>query len=289
MSFYSIKDPVVRDAKIKELIAIKDRIKKRNLANRMGWINRNNELEEQYKPVLKSQEKITDAIVEHLEPLTKSINAHFNPVKEVRSILGVKRRRVEQPSKFTKLYERLMQRDPNLDTSFGIYIDPENNMKIGAKDIEITSDDDILVDGRLYTITEGLWTLITENNPDPQLYEKADLIQYAGLMNQTDALRTDFDHESVQPRASSSKKWKHILSHIWKGIKEGEVGAIHLIDASGKGIFADNHIENGKLYLRKNGCCYRIRKPKQGDGLYFSPQPPYLPFGFFRRRPVLRS
>ena len=49
----------------------------------MGWINRNNELEEQYKPVLKSQEKITDAIVEHLEPLTKSINAHFNPVKEV--------------------------------------------------------------------------------------------------------------------------------------------------------------------------------------------------------------
>ena len=42
--------------------------------------------------------------------------------------------------------------------------------------------------------------------------------------------------------------------------------------------FVNDHLQDGKLYVRKDGRCYRVQKA-QGDGLFLSPRPSYLPSG----------
>ena len=67
-----------------------------------------------------------------------------------------------------------------------------------------------------------------------------------------------------------------ILSFIWKDLAEGEEED----EVSGEGlpIFVNDHLQDGKLYVRKDGRCYHVQKA-QGDGLFISPRPPYLPSG----------
>ena len=58
MSFYSIKDPVLRDNTIQEYLDIKKRIKKRNMDERIGSMNTYRSLQSQYKPIIQSQQEM---------------------------------------------------------------------------------------------------------------------------------------------------------------------------------------------------------------------------------------
>ena len=69
--------------------------------------------------------------------------------------------------------------------------------------------DNIIMDGKLYRGTLGLWSLITEQNP--QDYDREDLEAYKELMEQTNALHRDFNPENPNPRSNRSKKWELIL------------------------------------------------------------------------------
>ena len=59
MSFYDIKDPVERDKKIEALLELTEKIKKRYYNQRAGDEQHTTELEEDFKPILKGQEKCT--------------------------------------------------------------------------------------------------------------------------------------------------------------------------------------------------------------------------------------
>ena len=105
----------------------------------------------------------------------------------------------------------MRQQDRDLDTSFGVYVDRNNIPKIGSKSISIFGDN-IIIDGKLYRGTLGLWSLITEKNPKDD-----DLEACKELMEQTNALHRDFDPDNPNPRSNKSKKWEKILKPIeWK-------------------------------------------------------------------------
>ena len=83
----------------------------------------------------------------------------------------------------------MRQQDPNLDTSFGIYFDHDNILRIGNKPISIFQDN-IIIDEREYRGTAGLWSLVTEKRPKD--YERDDLEEYKEIMEKTNALDRDF-------------------------------------------------------------------------------------------------
>ena len=269
MSFMSIKDPVLRDKTIEEYLALKDRIKQRSMDERMGEMSYQRALESEYRPILQSQQEMRKDIVDHLQPIHEDLAGVNNliQVKQQQPILGAERKHTDTSPKANVYFDKLRQQDPDLDTSFGIYFGPDNIPRIGDKAITIDADDIIIAD-RVYHGTPGLWSLITEKRPEN--YNRDDVIAYKDLLNQTNVLRHNFDPENSNPRASKSAKWEKILRYIWQEITEEE---------SGRGLVVVNdHLRDGKLYVQKNGLCYRVQKA-QGDGLFLSPRPSYSPPG----------
>ena len=74
MSFLNIKDVKERDATIAEYLALKKRLKQRFLAERSNFIEHQQDLEEQYEPVVASNKKMKDDIVEQLIPITEELH-----------------------------------------------------------------------------------------------------------------------------------------------------------------------------------------------------------------------
>ena len=58
MYFYSIKDHVRRDNTIQEYLDMKNRIKKRNMDERIGSMNTYRSLQSQYKHIIHSQQEM---------------------------------------------------------------------------------------------------------------------------------------------------------------------------------------------------------------------------------------
>ena len=73
MSFYSIKDRVQRDNTIQEYLDMKKRIKKRNMDERLGSMNKYRSLQSQYKPIIQSQQEMREDIVKHLQPIHQNL------------------------------------------------------------------------------------------------------------------------------------------------------------------------------------------------------------------------
>ena len=93
-------------------------------------------------------------------------------------------------------------------------------------------------------------------------YSSDNFNRYKELLHETSALHQEYDPLSRYPWASRSDKWKKILAPIWKAFQEN--GAVQDPGtATGEGV---------KMYLRKNGKCYNLKKPIDG-GMHISPRP----------------
>ena len=88
MSFPNIKDPEDRDAMIEDYLALKKRLKERNLEERRYLIDRQRDLEETFEPVVASYEKMVQDI---------EINGNLEAKTELpRPKIGSKRRFVSE-------------------------------------------------------------------------------------------------------------------------------------------------------------------------------------------------
>ena len=100
---------------------------------------------------------------------------------------------------------------PYRDTTFGIRKEKDHHY-IGNEHV-IVKDNDILVSGERFEGTPGLWELITSKTPKD--YTEKDYDNYEDLLIMTDALHRNNDSSNPYPKASSSDKWKYILSPNW--------------------------------------------------------------------------
>ena len=66
MSFVNIKDPDERDAMIEDYLATVKRLQKRNLEERSELIDRQRDLIETYEPIVASNEKMAQDVIEDL-------------------------------------------------------------------------------------------------------------------------------------------------------------------------------------------------------------------------------
>ena len=174
MSFLNIKDPVERENMITDYLALKRRLKNRNMEERGDLMDRQRDLEENFEPVLASNKMMAKEIVDELTPITKELqelneNADAARTKQLASSAsskaGVKRDINSQPrSKQRRVYgpltESFLQKymDPKksqIDTTFGIRYE-DGDWMIGNKRIKINNGDDITIDGEVYDGTPGL-------------------------------------------------------------------------------------------------------------------------------------
>ena len=73
MSFFNIKDPEERDAVIENYLALKKRLKERNMEERGYLMDRQRNLEETFEPVVTSNEKMAQDIIKDLTPITEEL------------------------------------------------------------------------------------------------------------------------------------------------------------------------------------------------------------------------
>ena len=161
MSFLHIKDLKERDKTIKDFLATKERIKKRNLDERSNFIDYQRHLAQEYEPVVASTKEMTEKITNHLIPIKEDLGnlnaliARPKAVRRPKQIIGVKRRlsdedeesdevkdyirtEEEAPSfgprsiKFLNTIKDEESRKAKIDSIFGIRSD-EDIWKIGNK------------------------------------------------------------------------------------------------------------------------------------------------------------
>ena len=262
MSFYSIKDRDVRDRKIEEYLALKKKIKKRNEDEHAQDLNRYEELEETYKPIVESHERMTRDLVEQIRPISEKLAIKK---EKDRPIIGAKRRRMmDNNGPITEEFiQRYLTGDNTMDTTYGLR-HVNNNFMIGDKPVQF-QDDDIVIDGEVYAGTPGLWSLITDVKPTE--YTENDYERYMELLHETNVLRHSYDPANNHPRASKSKKWTKLLSKIWEDFQHRGIAD----DMSEAAYETANEGDGLKIYLQRDGHCFNLKR--KGNGMYVTPRP----------------
>ena len=270
MSFFKITNPKKRDAMVADYIATKKRLQERYKEERMGDLYRQREAEEHFQPVLLSNEKMMEDFAKDLKPIKEEVASISKYIKQEseEEELPHKRRRVDFATEWQR---KILSRDPDVDTSFGIRFERDGTM-MGNKAVRLDGDD-IVVAGVKYKGTEGLWNLIMGTRKDELThYTKEEMSDYIDLLQATSALHRDFDPLNPYPRSNGTYKWKHTLHEIWYALKpSSDTPGEHVDsreDASGSGLH--DPIKSCNMYLQRNGKCYRV-KLVEGNGLFLSP------------------
>ena len=113
------------------------------------------------------------------------------------------------------------------------------------------------------TKTAGFWSLVTEKNP--RNYTSDDLSRYKELLHETSTLHKDYDPLSHYPGATKSAKWRRVFAPIWHEFRE--TGVVEDVDAITD---VDDNVDGDgiKMYLRKSGKCYNLKKQKMEECIY---------------------
>ena len=211
MSFFRITDPKKRDEMVKDYMSTMKRLHKREMNERLGELSYQVEQERHFKPLIESHEKVVKQIAKKADEAEAIIPKKEEMGDEIGSLAADVKRRI-------------LAKDPDVDTTFGIYYSPSGDAYIGNKPVTIQGDD-ILIENEVYHGTEGLWRLIT-GVKESQIgvigrdFTDEDLLEYAKLLRQTSVLHRDFNPNNSRPRSSSSWKWKTILRPLWDKYKQ---------------------------------------------------------------------
>ena len=73
MSFMNIKDPDERDDTIADYLAMVKRLKRRNLQERSDLMDRQRDLEVIYEPIVASNQKMVEDVIEDLIPIKEEL------------------------------------------------------------------------------------------------------------------------------------------------------------------------------------------------------------------------
>ena len=295
MSFLNIKDKRKREETIEEYLALMDRLKRRNIEEKVGKKYYQQYLEEKYEPVVNSNKEMAEKIADELKPIKKELADLNSLITKPKLVAKRRMKRQIEPdnaesndeeeeedwkvpygfgplsAKFLDIYSDDRSRKAKLDTIFGLRKEGEV-WKIGDKRVTIGPDDSMLVGDVTFSATPGFWSLVTERYP--RNYTSKDLSLYKELLHETNALYQEYDPSTNRPRASSSHKWKMILTRIWQQFKETGVVTMDEFDDE-SGYDADTSRTNGegmKMYLHKDGLSYDLKKTRDG-AMHISPHP----------------
>ena len=217
MSFYKITDPKERRRMIEKLAQTRKNVQEQFLDEKLGKIESSESLKTFFKPVTESQRELTKEIKEQLTPIRDKVLrlpsqtlAITPPTLTEEELMMVGPIAKNYLNKYIDLEE-------DVDMVFGIYGEGGRE-KIGSKEVTFNGND-LIIEGKTYQGTRGLWELIVSNEPDDRIYDDDDLDNYTEIMIKTNAMRREYDPANPRPRSSTSLKWKKVVKGIWDEYK----------------------------------------------------------------------
>ena len=278
MSFIKIKDPRKREELIKDFIETRKRIKDNFIARKVGEAEYQTGLTKLFKPVTETQKATAKEITEAQKAATEKITQGLLPIKAgIEGLPGAISFPTYPALEMTEEEEEEEEKEDkdlgpivksyltyamgkDSDRVFGIYPDPKNKLKIGNKYLKFKGND-IIIDGKTYTGTNGLWELIVSKDPQEGKYTEDDYINYINLLVQTNTIHQKNNPNSPKPKSSSSKKWETLIKPVWEHIRESKKPPPKEKEEKGKG--------------RGKGKRQEDPKPgTSGDGLKILPSDP---------------
>ncbi|XP_065642118.1 uncharacterized protein LOC136073815 [Hydra vulgaris] len=192
----------------KELDGLKKSVYQDSINEKLGYDALQTNLEKMYKPIIDSQSGIKEGI----SKLENKANQIANTFSNYPALLDSETKAIMPPEVVDN-----MRLGPIATEYLKLYT-TKNSKKV--------SDDifgnDIIIEGKKYTGTPGLWEIIVKSHP--VRYTNDDRNKYKEILNQTDAIRSDLN--LAKPRSSKGYKYTSVIKPIWE----------EMIGKSGKGV-----------------------------------------------------
>ena len=236
MSFIKIKDPRKREELIKDFIETRKRIKDNFVARKVGEIEYQTGLTKLFKPVTETQKATAKEITDAQKATAEKITGELLPIKESIGELATKEDISKLPLQvFNQIFPSIEFKSSEVmelgtlavyslieaftkegvDKTFGLHA-KNKKFHIGDKPVTIKNND-IIIEGKTYTGSPGLWELITSNNP--KNFTEEDYINYINLLVQTNTIYQGNDPKNTKPKSSGGSKWNNLIGPIWEEIK----------------------------------------------------------------------
>lgn len=239
MAFINIDDPMQRKQIIDRIIQNNAVTRARNLLTTAIDQESERDFRKLFKPLIEPVTSTQKAVEALPAKISQPIIGAIESGQQLPAIMGAPSSEADLPmigSPTSSTYmdigeiagqymKKFFAKDKRgVDQVFGITTvkepDGDEMFKFGQKEIEI-QDNDIVVDGKTYRGSPGLWQLIVLNEPDKMEYSQRDLDTYAQLLEDTDAIRNP-DNPN-RSKSSKSKKYTEIIKPIWDRIKSKSV------------------------------------------------------------------
>ena len=236
MSFIKIKDPRKREELIKDFIETRKRIKDNFIARKVGEIEYQTGLTKLFKPVTETQKTTAKEITDAQKATAEKITGELLPIKESIGELATKEDISKLPLQvFNQIFPSIEFKSSEVmelgtlavyslieaftkegvDKTFGLHA-KNKKFHIGDKPVTIKNND-IIIEGKKYDGSPGLWELITSNNP--QKFTEEDYLNYINLLVQTNTIYQGNDPKNTKPKSSGGSKWNNLIGPIWEQIK----------------------------------------------------------------------
>ena len=206
--FYKITDPQERRRMFEKLTQTRKNVQEQFLEDKIGKIESSQSLKKFFKPVTESQRELTKEIKEQLTRIRDKVltlPTHTLAIQSAAPPLETEEHG-EELMNVGPIAAEYMEKfiDPEeVDTTFGIHLDKDQNWKIGNEKV-VVDDNDLIIGGEKYEGTRGLWELIVSNEPSEQNYDDGDLATYSEIMVNTNAIRRDNDPTNPRPKSISA-------------------------------------------------------------------------------------
>jgi hypothetical protein len=230
MSFLRITDPKKRDFIVQEFLKTKRNIQQHNLAEKTGDQDFATRVTKMFQPIIDSQhmvgEKVIKGVQQSIEnipvqpaitfPAFPSIEAALQPSEEEEE------HGEEEPTtnigSIAGQYLMKFASKSGVDKTFGLY-DKDGEFYMGDKKV-LLSGDNLIIDGKEYVGTPGIWELITSKDPDAEILTDDDYENYQDILIGTNAMRQNNSPASAKPKGNKSKKWRVYVKPIWDMYKD---------------------------------------------------------------------
>ena len=218
MSFIKVKDPRKREELIRDFLETRKRIKDNFVARKVGEAEYQTGLTKLFKPVTETQKTTAKEITEAQKATTEKITSELLPIREGLENLPIltlikegepipavemtqeQRKKILGPIA-SKAFEKYTTLE-GADKVFGM-VKKGKYYYIGDKPIKIKGDN-IIIDDKEYTGTDGLWELIISNDPQEGTITDEDYLNYGKLLIQTNAIYQNNNPNTNKPKSSKS-------------------------------------------------------------------------------------
>ena len=186
--------------------------------------------------VTRTTEASTNAITKELLPIKEGIEKmNANLMQNIQHVPTIKQEEEEFEPTQSNAFQRISKQASAIDVDpyFSVIENEKGDYQMVNTLVEITTDDNIIVNGEEFNGTTGLWSLIMFKKPREDTYSNKDLEQYQRVVDVTNVMSYP-NNLRKNSHVKGTYKWKKIFQKFGNVHHEGN--GIKFLPADIKGL-----------------------------------------------------